>query len=317
MKFKHLILITLCSVAISTAFTQESEEEKPTDPPSNWKLKSMFSLNVTQSSFTNWASGGRNNVSGLGFINALANYKKDKIKWANQLTAGLGGVQYFDDDLQKTDDVLDMQSTFSYGVKDPLFISMLGGFRTQFIDGFSNPEDSVKSSTFMAPGYLNLSLGLEYIPNDNLKVMVSPLSGKFTFVQDQNLANRGAFGVESAIFDATGAIITPGENSRAEFGSYIRVIYNKELMENIGLSSRVEFFSNYNNNPQNIDVNGEIILDFKVNKWFSASLQMNVIYDDDIDIEDRNGNVGPRTQFKQVIGLGISYRLANYKEEKK
>lgn len=317
MKFKHLILITLCSVAISTAFTQESEEEKPTDPPSNWKLKSMFSLNVTQSSFTNWASGGRNNVSGLGFINALANYKKDKIKWANQLTAGLGGVQYFDDDLQKTDDVLDMQSTFSYGVKDPLFISMLGGFRTQFIDGFSNPEDSVKSSTFMAPGYLNLSLGMEYIPNDNLKVMVSPLSGKFTFVQDQNLANRGAFGVESAIFDATGAIITPGENSRAEFGSYIRVIYNKELMENIGLSSRVEFFSNYNNNPQNIDVNGEIILDFKVNKWFSASLQMNVIYDDDIDIEDRNGNVGPRTQFKQVIGLGISYRLANYKEEKK
>lgn len=317
MKFKHLILTMLGSVALSTGLTQESEEEKPTDPPSNWKLKSMFSLNVTQSSFTNWASGGRNNVSGLGFINAQANYRNDRIKWANQLSAGLGGVQYFDDDLQKTDDVLDVQSTFSCAVKDPLFISMLGGFRTQFIEGFSSPEDSVKSSTFMAPGYLNLSLGMEYIPNDNLKIMASPVSGKFTFVQDQNLANRGAFGVEPGVFDANGALVTPGKNSRAEFGSYIRIIYNKELMENIGLSSRVEFFSNYMNNPQNIDVNGELILDFKVNKWFSASLQMNVIYDDDIDIEDRNGDVGPRTQFKQVIGLGISYRLANYKEKKK
>jgi hypothetical protein len=297
---------------------QESgESEKPVDPPSNWKLKSKFSLNITQSSFTNWASGGRNNISGLGFINAQANYSKNKIKWANQLSTGLGGVQYFDDDLQKTDDVIDLQSTFSYGVKDPWFLSILGGFRTQFIDGFSSPTDSLKSSTFLAPGYLNLSIGVEYIPNDNLKIMASPLSGKFTFVQDQTLANRGAFGVEPAVLDASGTVITPGENFRAEFGSYVRIIYNKDLMENISLSSRLEFFSNYINNPQNIDVNGEVILDFKVNKWFSASLQMNLIYDDDIDIEDRNGDVGPRTQFKQVIGLGISYRLANYKEEKK
>ena len=88
-------------------------------------------------------------------------------------------------------------------------------------------------------------------------------------------------------------------------------------MENIDLRSRIEFFSNYVENPQNIDINAEIILNFKVNKWFSASLNMNLIYDDDINITDRFGNVGPRTQFKQVIGLGIAYRLANYEEEKK
>lgn len=304
---------------IHSVHGQETSEAKgdTSKPVSNWKLKSMFSLNITQSSFTNWASGGRNNISGLAFINAQANYSKGRIKWANQLSTGLGGVQYFDDDLQKTDDVIDAQSTFSYGLKDPWFLSILGGFRTQFIDGFANVEDTVRSSSFMAPGYLNLSLGIEYIPNDNLKIMASPLSGKFTFVQDQLLANQGAFGVEPAVLGTNGEVITPGENSRAEFGSYLRIVYNKELMENIDLRSRVEFFSNYMNNPQNIDVNGELILDFKVNKWFSASLQMNVIYDDDIDIEDRNGDVGPRTQFKQVIGLGIAYRLANYKEEKK
>lgn len=319
MKLKRIALSLVVSVILFPVIAQESsgEEEQPKEPTPNWKLKSMFSLNITQSSFTNWASGGRNNISGLAFINAQANYSKGRIKWANQLSTGLGGVQYFDDDLQKTDDVIDAQSTFSYGLKNPWFLSVLGGFRTQFIDGFAKAEDTVRSSTFMAPGYLNLSIGIEYIPNDNLKIMASPLSGKFTFVQDQFLANRGAFGVEPAVLGTNGEIITPGENARSEFGSYLRIVYNKEIMENIDLRSRVEFFSNYMNNPQNIDVNGELILDFKVNKWFSASLQMNVIYDDDIDIEDRNGDVGPRTQFKQVIGLGIAYRLANYKEEKK
>ena len=316
MKIKILTISLLVLIALN-AIGQDKSEDKTEAPKPNWKLKSMFSLNITQSSFTNWAAGGRNNISGLGFINAQANYSKNKIKWANQLSTGLGGVQYFDDDLQKTDDVIDLQSTFSYGVKDPWFLSILGGFRTQFIDGFASPTDSLKSSTFMAPGYLNLSIGIEYIPNDNLKIMASRLSGKFTFVQDQTLANRGAFGVKPGVFDANGLLLTPGANFRAELGSYLRIMYNKELMENISLSSRLELFSNYINNPQNLDVNGEMILDFKVNKWFSASLQMNLIYDDDIDIEDRNGDIGPRTQFKQVIGLGISYRLANYKEEKK
>lgn len=314
MKIKKILFVGMITALSASVFAQ-SDSEKPTDPPSGWKLKSMFSLNVTQSSFTNWSSGGRNNVSALGSIDAQANYSKGNIKWANQLKAGLGGVQYFDSDLQKTDDILDFQSTLSYGIKDPWYISLLGGFRTQFLDGFASPEDSLPSSTLMAPGYANISLGIEYIPNDNLKILLSPLSGKFTFVQDQMLADSGAYGVEPAVLDVNGLVITPGENFRAELGAYFRIVYQKELMENIGLRSRLELFSNYINNPQNLDVNGELIMDFKINKWFTASLQVNVIYDDDIEIEDRSGNVGPRTQFKQVIGLGIAYRLANFKEK--
>jgi hypothetical protein len=315
--FKEITLAGLLSLLLIPSFQAQEDSELPPKEPSNWKLKSVFSLNVTQSSFTNWASGGRNNISGLGFLNASADYSKGNIKWANQLTTGIGGVQYFDEDLEKTDDVIDLQSTFSYGLKDPWFLSILGGFRTQYLDGFSSPADSTRSSTLMAPGYVNVSLGIEYIPNDNLKIMVSPLSGKFTFVQDQTLANQGAFGVNPAAYSTLGELLEEGDHFRAELGSYLRVIYKKDLMENISLRSRIELFSNYINNPQNIDVNGELILDFEINKWFSANLQLNVIYDDDVDIEDRNGNVGPRTQFKQVIGLGIAYRLANFEEKKK
>ncbi|HLV42514.1 MAG TPA: DUF3078 domain-containing protein [Brumimicrobium sp.] len=317
MKLIKITLLGLLSVFIVPSLQAQDDSDLPPKEPSNWKLESIFSLNVTQSSFTNWASGGRNNISGLGFINANADYSKDRVKWSNQLTTGIGGVQYFDEELEKTDDVIDLQSTFSYGMKDPWYLSVLGGFRTQYLDGFSNPEDSTRSSTFMAPGYVNLSLGVEYIPNENFKVMLSPLSGKFTFVNDQVLANEGAFGVNPAEYSSMGALLKKGDNFRAEMGSYLRIVYKKELMENINLRSRVEFFSNYIDNPQNIDINGELILDFKINKWFSANVQLNVIYDDDIKIEDRKGNVGPRTQFKQVIGLGIAYRLANFEEKKK
>jgi hypothetical protein len=309
MKFILITVLTAISL-ISIAQDDTTKIEKP------WKLKSTLGLNMTQSSFTNWAAGGRNNIAGLSFINAEANYKKNNISWSTLLNLSLGGVQYFDEDMQKTDDIIDLQSTFSRKWTEKINFSLLGGFRTQFVEGFSNVGDSLRSSTFLAPGYLNLSLGLEYVPNKHFKIMASPLSGKFTFVRDQRLANLGAFGVEGAEFDNLGNVLSPGKNFRPEFGSYVRIIFSKEIMENIDLRTRWEFFSNYIENPKNIDINAELIMNFKVNKWFSASLQANLIYDDDVDITDRFGNTGPRTQFRQTIGVGIAYRIANFKEKK-
>ena len=315
---KKLFTLLACVGMTYSAMAQEQDTiAKPTNP--NWKLKSLFGLNLTQSSFVNWAAGGRTNMSGLGFVDASANYKKGLIKWDNRLKLALGGIQYIgqgDNMLQKTDDVIDLQTNFGFGLKDPWFLTVLGGFRTQTLDGFTAPTDSLISSTFMAPGYINLSLGIEYAPSDNFNVFVSPASAKMTFVRDQRLANLGAFGVTPAEYDDGGSLVTLGETFRFEVGSYARIIYNKELMENIQLKSRLEFFSNYMENPQNIDVNAEAIITFKVNSWFTASVQANLIYDDDIQIEDADGRTGPRTQFKNVIGIGLAYTMANYKEKK-
>lgn len=313
---KIALLASIILFTANLSLAQKNESTK-TAKNSNWKLESIFSLNVTQSSFTNWAAGGRNNIAGLAYINANADYTKGKIKWANHLTTGLGGVKYFDTKLQKTDDIFDFQSTLSYGLKKPWYISLLAGFRTQYLDGYSSVDDTLRSSTFLAPGYATVALGVEYIPNDNFKALLSPITGKFTFVNDQRLADLGAFGVTPAEYSLGGVLLNHGEKFRAEVGAYLRLVYNKEIMKNINLKSRLELFSNYLHNPQNIDVNGELLLDFKINKWFSASLQLNLIYDDDVDITDRNGNVGPRTQFKEVIGIGIAYRLANFEEKKK
>ena len=312
--FKILLFFSLIIFSISIKAQELNDTIVPEDDPL-WKMKGSFGLNMTQSSFTNWAAGGRNNLAGLSFINAEANYAKGRSKWSNILALALGGVQYFDEELQKTDDIIDFQSTYSFGVKKPWFISGLVGFRTQFIDGIQNVGDTLRASTFMAPGYLNTTLGFEYVPNDKFRILGSPSSGKFTFVRDERLANQGAFGVDAAVLDDEGNVITPGRQWRPEIGSYLRIIYSNEIAKNIDLRTRWEFFSNYIENPQNIDINAELVMNFKVNSWFSASLQMNFIYDDDIKITDRFGNTGPRTQFKQVIGIGLNYRIANYKEK--
>ena len=270
---------------------------------SNWKLKSLHSLNGTQSSFVNWNSGGRNNISLNASILASANFNKEMWSWSNDLSLAFGGIKYLDESevfmYQKTDDKIDLSSMAGIRISKKFLISLNAGFKTQFADGFNYPNDSIAISKFMAPGYMNLALGTDYVKDANFSVFGSPFAAKTTFVMDDSLSQIGSFGVEK------------GERVRHEFGAFIKLKWNTALMKNIEMKSKLELFSNYLNNPENIDINAELVFVFRVNSLFSATAQWNLIYDDDIQIRDIDGNVGPRTQFKSVLGIGISYKLEN------
>lgn len=299
---------------------QEVADSSDNSDKSRWLLKSIYGVNGTQSSFVNWNAGGRNNISLLGFISASAVYDNPVFDWDNSLDLALGGLQYLDGEegLQKTDDRIELSSKLGYRLKQnrSFYLSFISGFRTQFLDGFSYPNDSIRQSTFMAPGYVTVALGIDYKPNDNFTLFVSPAAGKFTFVRDQTLADLGSFGVERAVLDDNGSVITPGRRFRGEFGAKLRMAYNKEIFENIEMKSRLELFSNYLDRPENIDVNADVLFNFKVNSWFSASANFTLLYDHDILITDADGNTGPRTQFKSVLGVGISYTMKNFEEKK-
>ncbi|MDA9274858.1 DUF481 domain-containing protein, partial [Crocinitomicaceae bacterium] len=210
---------------------------------------------------------------------------------------------------------IEISSTFGYSFdksieKKQLYFSLITGFRTQFLDGFVYPNTLDRVSSFMAPGYFNLALGLDYSPNKNLTLFISPAAMKWTVVNDQVLADAGSFGVDpAAIVDG---VLIPGSLYRSEFGAYFKMKYNKEIVKNIEMKSTLELFSNYLENPENIDINGDVLFTFKVNKWFSASLNWTVIYDHDINIQSIDGGFGPRTQFKSVLGLGVSYTMKNF-----
>jgi Protein of unknown function (DUF3078) len=296
-------------------------QDKTTVPDSLklWKKGGIASLNFTQASYTNWASGGVNSVSIQTLVGLYANYKKETMTWDNTLDLGYGLLkQGTKGTVQKMDDKIDFSSKYGrYAFRKVWYYSALLGFRTQFAPGYNytNGVAGPRISDFMAPAYALMAIGLDYKPNDHFTMLISPITGRTTFVMSPELANAGAFGVTKAVYDANGLLLTPGEKIRNEFGGYIRVQYKKEVVKNITLNARCELFSNYLNNPQNVDVNAELLVLMKVNKYITASVNVQGIYDHDINIAyDSNSDgimdrSGPRLQLRQVLGIGFSAKF--------
>jgi len=142
-----------------------------------------------------------------------------------------------------------------------------------------------------------LGFGMEYKPVSYFSLSLLPLSGRLTIVNDTALSNLGAFGVD------------PGKKLRQEFGASLKATFEKDIFTNVSLKTKLELFTNYLKQPQNIDVNWEALLILKVNKLISTYVGFQTIYDHDVKITDKDGKTGPRTQFKQTFGIGLSYSI--------
>ena len=274
-----------------------------TDTITSWKKGALFNIGFSQVTLTNWAAGGNNSISGNGVANFHLTYKGKKCAWENNLILGYGILKQNQESIQKTDDNIELTSTYGRKATENWFYSGLINFKSQFTDGFNYPNDSVKISTFLAPGYLLGAGGMNYKFKDFFTLFVSPITSKTTFVLDETLSKLGAFGV------------TPNKLIRNEVGGYLRGNFKKEIMKNVKMTSSLGLFSNYIKNPENIDVNWDLLILMKVNKFITVTINTNLIYDDDITItSDKNGDGineinGPRPQFKEIIGFGFSYKL--------
>lgn len=263
-----------------------------------WTFNGVSSLNFSQMSLTNWAAGGENSVSGNAMVNLNANYmsKDENVSWTNELTLGYGLMKQGADNVRKTDDKIDFASKFGYKASKKWYYSGLLSFKTQFTEGYANPgtPEQTKISNFLAPGYINLSLGMDFKPNKSFTMLVAPLTGKVTIVGDEDLS--GSFGVPV------------GETVRSEFGGYVKIAYATELMKNVKLNTKIDLFSNYLENPQYVDVNFDLILSFKVNDYISASFISQMIYDRDIQFAiEGSSETEAKIQFKELFGLGLTY----------
>jgi hypothetical protein len=293
---KILILLSAALISVTLAAQEPAADTL-------WKFSGTTSLNLSQLSLTNWAAGGDNSLSGNALINLSANYAKEKTNWENSLTLGFGLIKQGDDPTRKSNDQIDLASKLGVKASDKWLYTGLLGFKTQFAEGYDNPGelDRLTISNFMAPGYLNFSLGMDYKPSEVFSLFLAPLASKFTFVMDDNLSAAGSFGLD------------PGQTVRGEMGAYIKVAFKKEILKNVTLDTKVDFFSNYLNEPQHVDINWDMLLTFTVNEYLSASLLTQVIYDYDIQFgEDTTGDgvddtFEARVQFKELFGLGLTY----------
>lgn len=321
---KNTLSLLFAGIIVSPfAFGQITDAEKnlrsaSTDTINGWKKGGVIGVSVSQASFTNWAAGGQNSLSLNGLVSVYANYKKEKSSWDNMLDLGYGLLrQGKKGDFIKTDDKIDFSSKYGRVASEHWNYAVLLSFKTQMTEGYNYPNDSVEISGFLAPAYLLGALGMDYKPNDNFSAFIAPVTIKTTIVNHQRLADAGEYGVEPAEYDTAGNLVSSGKMIRNEFGGYLRVVYKNTFFkdESVSLLTKLDIFSNYLHNPQNMDVSWETVFAFKVNKYISATLTTHLLYDDDIDIAvDSNGDgiieaTGPRTQFKQVLAIGFSYKF--------
>lgn len=318
MKNRVSLIFSLILLTSIIATGQVTEAEKTlramrADTTQGWKTGGVVGFNFAQTSLTNWAAGGENSLAINGMFSGFANYKKGKSVWDNTLDIGYGLIKQGSEDFKKTDDKIDFLSKYGQEAFKNFYYAALFNFKTQMTTGYNFNDDYTKTkiSDAFSPAYITLALGMDFKPNAYFSAFIAPVTAKFTIVTDTELSDMGAFGVD------------PGETVKSEMGGYIRAIYSKndfkaELLKNVSFTTKIDLFSNYVDNPQNIDVNWEVLLAFKVNRYLNVNFNTQLIYDDNIMIlNDRNGNgtveagEGSRSlvQFKEIFGVGFSYKF--------
>jgi len=302
---KRYILLLLFLLTCSFVKAQDEID-------TSWKRGVFINVNFSQVSLSNWAAGGENSISLAAITNLFLNYRTEKRSWENSLDLAYGLTKSGDEGVRKFDDKIEFISKYGQKATGKLFYAALLSFKSQFQPGYNYyPDDStVLLSRFFSPAIVLVSVGLDWKPTDYFSLYFSPATGKFTFVNDQDLADLGAYGVE------------PGENSRIEFGAYLSAKFKKELLQNVSLESKLDLFENYTDedasNKKNIDVNWTVLVNMKINKFLAASLSTELIYDHNTPVplysKDADGNrfqsgAGPRTQFKEVLAVGLSVKF--------
>lgn len=244
----------------------------------------------------------KSSASGVFMVNTFANYKKGSISWDNSVDLGYGFLKEKENALVKSDDKIDLNSKFGVKASEHWNYSFLVNFKSQFAPGYAYPNTKDPISRFMAPGYLNLAAGMDF-NTEKISVLISPVTGKFTFVTDNELSAIGSFG------------LAPGKKVRSELGAFLKFEGKTDVVKNVSLQTKLDLFSNYLHNPQNIDVDWNMLINMKVNDFLSANLVSHLIYDDDIKIPiDKNGDgiideKGPRIQFMEMFGAGLSFKF--------
>jgi hypothetical protein len=319
--FAIVFLLSSVVLMAQVADGEKTLREQKKDSITGWQTGGMISLNFSQTTLTNWSAGGQNSFSGNGLVSLFANYKQKKMVWDNSLDIGYGMLRQGKDDVRKTDDKIDLLSKYGREAFGNWYFAGLAHFKTQMAPGYDYPNDSVVISKLFAPAYSLIAVGMDFKPTSEFNLFLSPLTGKFTFVNDQTLADAGAFGVDPAEYDDLGNLVKAGKKSRAEVGGYVRLFYKRDLFENVTAQTKLDIFSNYLDNPQNMDINWEVLISMKINKFITATIATHLIYDEDIMIGidvDNDGTpdyMGPRTQFKSVFAIGFSYKFNNEKKK--
>ena len=292
----------------------ELKKQLPVPVKPTWTFKGNFSANIGQTMLSNWAAGGFSSFNFQAIGHAEANYAKGRHTWLNSIDARIGFVKNYDPSkdvdlpLFKNADQFLISSTYNYSMseKSQWSYAFLMNFGSQFIKTWDANNSELLVSDFFAPAVLNISPGLTWKPKSYLTVFMTPASGQFNFVYNDFLIQRaeGAFGNKQ------------NQNIRSEFGARVDAIFEKDIIKNLTLRSRLQLFNNFtrsdkdpagNSRRWNVDITSQTDIFYKITKSIALNFSWLMIYDDDILIASKTGEKRPILQIREAFGIGFTY----------
>lgn len=292
-----------------------------------WNYRTESSMVFSQSALSNWVKGGENSVSTALDITGYADFKHPELKLSSSNFARmkLGFMASGGEDIRKNLDLLETNSKVNHKAFGKFDFSAIMLFKTQVAVGKTYKKDKVTDietetvvSKFFNPAVLTVGFGLDYKPNKETSINFSPLSYKGTFVPA-----GGKITADSLLpgkIDQTRYGIEPGKTSKHEPGASFMISRISRPMKNVTLTNRLQLFTNYINNPQNIDVDWELIAVYNLNWFTDLRLNTHLIFDDDtkttvleggapVKLEDGTDKKTARIQFKELFGVSLMFKF--------
>lgn len=279
---KKTVFYLVFILGLFSANAQETEK----DTTKLWKNGGNFILLFNQSAFNaQWQAGGTSSIAGNLGLNYDFNYKKGDILWNTKIIAAYGLTKIKEAaKTAKTDDRLELNSLWGKKASGQWYYSIFFNLKTQMDSGFD--KNNIAVSHFFSPAYFQFGPGMLWKKNDNLSINIAPATSRLILVDRKYTSFGSSFGV------------LQDKSSRFEFGASISAYYKLNAMANVSIENRLNLYSNYLDNPQNIDVDYQMNMVMKINKFLSANIALQTIYDD---------NAVKAVQVREVFGLGVNY----------
>lgn len=264
--------------------------------PNFWTRTANVSLQFTQNYISsNWYKGGESNNSMLSSLDLSLNYNdQQRIQFDNRLEWKLGFITSRSDSIHKykpNSDLLRLTSKLGLKAFSSWFYTIQAEFSTQLFSNYNTNSHDV-SSSFMAPGYLKLDLGMDYkknLKNLTFSAVISPLSYKLTYVGNDEV-DVTKFGVEE------------GKKSKNDIGSNLQVNSKWTIIPEIVWESRLSYFTTY----KRAEAEWENTFNFQLNRYLSTKLFVHARFDDGVEKDKDDDSF---FQLSELLSFGLSYNF--------
>lgn len=273
-----------------------------------WRLGGDGTVGFTQTYLENWKKGGQSALSLQIVLKGFANYSRHdgKVKWENSGEFRNGWIRPGGEgaELQKNDDKFEITSRFGVSAFKKWYYGAEFNYETQFFNGYKYPTSKNPNpiSAFMSPARSFFKVGLDYKPNNNFSLFLSPITAKNVFVRDTAKINQVSFGIEK------------GKRSAWEPGLNTDIFYRRNITTDITWETKFKMFINYLQLKGNLDMNWENLLIMPLTDHINMRMLVHFIYDENVlfpvyDANDIKIDEKPKLQLREFITIGFTYKI--------